>query len=137
MLALLRLLFVDPPLARLRLRCAVVLYLAILVLGSIPGARADIGQVASGWVLHSAAYAGLTLLIFGGVDARSGRGARALIAFASIAAMGALDETVQSFFPYRGAAVGDWLIDCAAACVSASLLYLLWPRLARSAIAAA
>src|SRR5450830_1571212 len=123
MLALLRLLFVDPPLARLRLRCAVVLYLAILVLGSIPGARADIGQVASGWVLHSAAYAGLTLLIFGGVDARSGRGARALIAFASIAAM--------------GAPVGDWLIDCAAACVSASLLYLLWPRLARSAIAAA
>src|SRR5450830_1515522 len=134
MLALLRLLFVDPPLARLRLRCAVVLYLAILVLGSIPGARADIGQVASGWVLHSVAYAGLTLLIFGGVDARFRRGARALIAFAS---MGALDETVQSFFPYRGAAVGDWLIDCAAACVSASLLYLLWPRLARSAIAAA
>ncbi len=137
MLALLRLLFIDPPLARLRLRCASVLYIAILVLGSVPGARADIGQVASGWVLHSLAYAGLALLIFGGADARFGRGARALIAFASIAAMGALDETVQSFFPYRGAAVGDWLIDCAAAAVTASLLYLLWPRLARSALAAA
>jgi VanZ family protein len=135
MISLLRQLFVDPPLARIRIRCAIVLYAAILVFGSIPGARADIGQVASGVVLHSLAYAGLTLLIFGGVRAHVGRFARALTAFCAIAAMGALDETVQSFFPYRGASVGDWLVDCSAAFVTASLLYLLWPHLLRPALA--
>ncbi len=129
MTALLRLLFVDPPLARMRIRCAAIAYLAILVLGSVPGARADIGHVASGFVLHSVAYAGLTLLIFGGVGGSPAR--RALLSVLAIAAMGAFDEFVQSFFPYRGAAVGDWLVDCGAALVSAALLYLLWPRPAR------
>lgn len=124
---LLHLLFIAPAYATLRLRCAAFLYLAILVLGSIPGARADIGHVASGGVLHSVAYSGLTLLIFGGLAAA--RGQRAITAVAAIAAMGALDECVQSFFPYRGAAVGDWLVDCSAAIVTATLLYLMWPRL--------
>ena len=126
MIALLRLLFVDPPLAPMRLRLAAIAYLAILVLGSIPGARADIGHYASGGVLHSVAYAGLTLLIFGGVVSSIAK--RALTSVLAIAAMGALDEFVQSFFPYRGAAVGDWLVDCAAALVTAAILYLLWPR---------
>ncbi|MFL6710145.1 MAG: VanZ family protein [Massilia sp.] len=129
MTALLRLLLLDPPLARMRIRLALVLYLAILVIGSIPGARADIGHVASGVVLHSAAYAGLSLLIFGGVLAS--RSGRAWITVAAIAAMGAIDEGVQSFFPYRGAAVGDWLVDCSAAAVTATILYLLWPRLTK------
>lgn len=126
MTALLRLLFVDPGLAPMRLRLAAIAYLAILVLGSIPGARADIGQVASGFVLHSVAYSGLALLIFCGVIGTAGQ--RALTCIVAIAAMGALDECVQSFFPYRGAAVADWLVDCAAAIVTATVLYLLWPR---------
>ena len=128
MSALLRFLFVAPSLARLRIRLALIAYLAILVLGSIPGARADIGHIASGGVLHSVAYAGLTLLLFGGVDGSVGR--RAAISVLSVAAMGAFDEFVQSFFPYRGAAVGDWLIDCTAAVVMATALMLLWPRAA-------
>ena len=126
MTALLRLLFVDTALAAMRLRLAAIAYLAILGLGSIPGARADIGHVASGVVLHSVAYAGLTLLIFCGVNAVATR--RAVVAVVAIAAMGAFDEFVQSFFPYRGAAVGDWLIDCTAAVVTAAVLYMLWPR---------
>lgn len=128
MTALLRYLIVDPALARLRLITAALAYLAILVLGSIPGARADIGQFASGLILHSTAYAGLTLLIFGGIGGAADRARRALLSVAAIAAMGALDECVQSFFPYRGAAVGDWLVDCGAAVLMATVLYLLWPR---------
>lgn len=130
MTVLLRQLLIDPPLARMRIRLALALYLAILVLGSIPGARADIGHVASGVVLHSVAYAGLSLLIFCGVLAARAR--RALLTVAAIAGMGAIDEGVQSFFPYRGAAVGDWLVDCSAAAVTATLLYLLWPYLAQT-----
>lgn len=126
MIALLRLLLIDPSLSRMRIRLAGIAYPAILVLGSIPGARADIGHVASGPVLHSVAYSGLALLIFCGISGTAAR--RALVSVLAIAAMGALDEFVQSFFPYRGAAVGDWLVDCAAAIVAATILYLLWPR---------
>lgn len=125
MTALLRLLFVDPALARMRIRLAAIAYLALLVVGSIPGARADIGHLASGPVLHSVAYAGLTLLIFTGASGSAAR--RALTSVLAIAAMGAFDEFVQSFFPYRGAAVGDWMVDCVAAVVSAALLCLVWP----------
>lgn len=114
--------------ARLRYWTAIVLYLLILVLGSIPGARADIGSVASGLVLHSCAYAGLTFLLFTG-----GSGTllqRAVKAVLTIAAMGALDEYVQSFFAYRHASVSDWMVDCNAAVLSAALLYGLWSRFA-------
>lgn len=124
---LLRYLFIEAPLARLRVVGAIVAYLAILVGGSIPGARAEIGEVASGVVLHSLAYAGLTLLLFGGIGGSPAR--RAISSVLAIAAMGALDESIQRFFPYRGAAVGDWLVDCSAAVVTATILYFLWPRL--------
>jgi len=112
--------------ARLRYWSAIVLYLMILVLGSIPNARADIGQVASGVVLHSCAYGGLAFLLFTG-----GRGSavlRGIKAVLTVALMGALDETVQSFFPYRHAAVSDWLVDCSAALLASLLMWGLWTR---------
>ena len=46
----------------------------------------------------------------------------------TIMAMGALDELVQSFLPYRHGAVSDWAVDSAAAAVTASVLWLLWSR---------
>lgn len=112
--------------ARLRYITAYTLYALILILGSLPGARQEIGNVASGLILHSCAYAGLTFLLFTG-----GRGVarqRALKAVLTIAAMGALDETVQSFFPYRHGSAGDWAVDCIASLVTASILWLLWQR---------
>lgn len=112
--------------ANLRYRTALVLYLMILVLGSIPGARSDIGAVAPGVVLHSCAYAGLTFLLFTG---SSGSAAlRAIKAVLTVMAMGAFDELVQSFLPYRHGAVSDWAVDTAAAMVTASVMWLLWSR---------
>ncbi|MRX09428.1 hypothetical protein GJ697_16425 [Pseudoduganella sp. FT25W] len=112
--------------ARLRYWTAIVLYLLILILGSIPGARQDIGEVASGVILHSLAYAGLTFLIFtGGSGTPSQRAGKAVL---TIAAMGALDECVQSFFPYRHGAVSDWLVDCTAAMLTAAVMWALWSR---------
>lgn len=115
----------------LRYRTAIVLYLLILILGSLPGARADIGEVASGVLLHSTAYAGLTYLLFSGSN--GGRPARAIKAVLTIAAMGALDEYVQSYFPYRHASAGDWMVDCTAAVITSVLLCLMWPHLERLA----
>ncbi|MYM96746.1 VanZ family protein [Duganella vulcania] len=112
--------------ARLRYWTAIVLYLLILVLGSLPGARQDIGQVASGLILHSLAYAGLTFLIFtGGTGSARLRAGKAVL---TIALMGALDEYVQSFFPYRHGAVSDWLVDCNASVLTALFMWALWTR---------
>jgi VanZ family protein len=119
-----------PALPRLRRFChasALLMYAAIIVAGSIPGARADIGQYATGLVLHSAAYAILAALWF--LGSTGGPAMRALKAVAAIALMGAGDEFVQSFFPYRGADVRDWAVDCAAAIVTSAVLYatsLMW-----------
>jgi VanZ family protein len=112
--------------SRLRYGSAIVLYLLILILGSIPGARQDIGNVASGLILHSLAYAGLTFLIFtGGKGTPSQRAGKAVL---TIAAMGALDELVQSLFPYRHGAISDWLVDCNAALLTAGFMWALWSR---------
>jgi VanZ family protein len=110
--------------SRLRYWTAIVLYLMILVLGSIPGARQDIGTVAPGIILHSLAYAGLTFLLFtGGKGSLAQRAGKAVL---TIAMMGALDEVVQSFFPYRHGAVSDWLVDCNAALLTAAFMWALW-----------
>ena len=111
---------------KLRYRTAIFLYLLILIFGSIPGARQDIGEVASGVILHSLAYAGLAFLIFtGGTGSPSQRAGKAVL---TIAAMGALDEVIQSFLPYRHGAVSDWLVDCNAAVLTSLVMWALWTR---------
>ena len=103
-------------------RSGILLYIAIIIFGSIPGARDDMGEVASGFVLHFAAYAVITWLLASG--ARGDATRKALKAFAIVVAMGAFDEFVQSFFPYRTAAVTDWLVDVSAALCTALLFRL-------------
>lgn len=103
-----------------------MMYLTIITVGNIPGARADIGTYAPGAVLHSLAYAVLAALWF--VGSRGTAATRAGKAVLTVAVMGACDETIQSFFPYRGASVRDWAVDVAAAIVASALLCLLTPR---------
>ena len=124
--AFLNLLVLDPKLRKLRCAVAIALYLTIVVVGSIPGARADIGHYAPGVVLHSLAYAALAFLWFTGSSGSAA--ARAAKAVLAVAAMGAGDEFVQSFFPYRGADVHDWMVDCSAAIVTSALLWALLPK---------
>jgi VanZ family protein len=103
-----------------RLRAGFALYALILILGSVPHARAEVGLFASGLVLHSTAYAIITFLLATGIDRPPL--SRSMRAFLIVVAMGAIDECVQSFFPYRTAAVSDWLVDCGASFIMASLL---------------
>ncbi|MFL6672609.1 MAG: VanZ family protein [Massilia sp.] len=124
--AFLNLLLLDPRLRTARCALAILLYLTILVAGSIPGARAGIGHYAPGVVLHGLAYAGLTLLWYTG--SAGGARARSLKAVLVVAAMGAGDEFVQSFFPYRGADIHDWMVDCIAAIITCALLSAVLPR---------
>ena len=118
-------LLLDARLRRLCLVAAALMYLTIITAGNVPGARADIGHYAPGPVLHSIAYAVLASLWFvgshGSPMARTGK------AVLAVAVMGAVDETIQSFFPYRGADVRDWAVDCAAALVAVFLLRRLLP----------
>jgi hypothetical protein len=105
---------------------AVLMYLTIITTGNIPGARADIGAYAPGPVLHSIAYAVLAALWF--IGSHGGALARACKAVLAVAVMGAGDEFVQSFFPYRGADVRDWAVDVGAAILVGSVLALLASR---------
>lgn len=123
MSAMLPSLLQNPRLRRPCLTAAVLMYLTIITTGNIPGARADIGHYASGPVLHSIAYAVLASLWF--IGSRGAPMARAAKAVLAVAVMGALDETIQSYFPYRGADVRDWMVDCAAAIVASGLLCFL------------
>lgn len=116
----------DPQWRKWRLRAALAMYAAILVMGSIPGARAEIGQVASGIILHSVAYAILALLIYGGSTGSSSL--RALKAIGAVMAMGAGDELVQSFLSYRHGDIHDWYVDVTAATLCAALLRAFAPN---------
>jgi VanZ family protein len=121
----LTLLVLDERLRPRRFQAALAMFTLILIAGSIPGARAEIGHLASGLILHSIAYAILTFLLFTGT--RGSRTARALRAVLTVAAMGAADELLQSMLPYRVGALGDWIVDVSAALVCASLLWTLLP----------
>ena len=109
-----------PRVRRICQASAILMYATIIVAGSIPGARADIGRYATGAVLHSTAYAILAGLWF--LGSAGGPATRALKAVLAVALMGACDEFVQSFFPYRGADVRDWAVDCASAIVTSTIL---------------
>jgi VanZ family protein len=124
--AILSSLLLHPKLRLLCVASALLMYLAIVITGNIPGARADIGHYASGAVLHSTAYAVLAALWF--LASAGSPAVRAAKAVLAVAAMGAGDELIQSFFPYRGADVRDWAVDCTAAIVTTGLLCLLLPK---------
>ncbi|HEX7635300.1 MAG TPA: VanZ family protein [Noviherbaspirillum sp.] len=116
----------DGQYRKLELRAAFLLYLAVLVCGSIPGARAELGELAPGLWLHLLTYSLIALLLFCGVDGRVW--SKACKAVLIVAAMGALDEYVQSFFSYRTASFMDWFIDINAALLTSAVLSLLWPN---------
>jgi len=119
------LLVLDNRLLRLRYRCALVLYAAIVLMGSIPGARAELGTLASGIVLHTLAYGTVCFLLYTGTP--GSRRTRAIRSVLTVFAMGAADELVQSFLPYRSGALADWVIDANAAVVTAGLLWAFLP----------
>jgi len=120
----------DPQIRKAVRAVALLGFAGIVIAGSIPGARAEVGQYAPGVVLHGLAYAVLTTLWF--LASVGTPVQRALKAVLAIALMGAIDEGVQSFLPYRSGDVRDWMIDVTAATFAATalaVLAVLTPRL--------
>lgn len=119
------LLIFDERYRKAQFRCAFLMYFAVLVLGSIPGARSEAGELASGLVLHVVTYSLITLLLFSGANGSVWQ--KACKSFLIVVAMGAIDEFVQSFFPYRSARVLDWLVDINTGFFMSALLSFIWP----------
>ena len=120
-----RLLF-EPRLRSARIKTALLLYAGVIAAGSVPGARAEVGELASGVVLHGLTYGFLSLLcFFGSTGSAPVRAAKAVLA---VALMGAGDELVQSFLPYRSGDVRDWMIDVSAALLTSTLLAVFVSR---------
>lgn len=113
----------EPNVRRALHGLALLALAGIVVAGSIPGARAEVGTYASGVVLHGLTYAGLATLWFLGSTGTPVQ--RALKAMLAIALMGAFDEWVQSFFPYRSGDIRDWLVDVSAATFASTVLAVL------------
>lgn len=124
--ALLSRLLLDPRLRPARLRLALALYAGVIIAGSIPGARADLGEFAPGVVLHGLTYAFLAMLWFlGSTGSGHLRAAKAVLA---VALMGAGDELVQSFLPYRSGDLRDWMVDVSAALLASTVLAAIMPQ---------
>ncbi|HEY8609610.1 MAG TPA: VanZ family protein [Noviherbaspirillum sp.] len=111
---------------RSRLYAALVLYGAVLTLGAIPGARHEVGHFLPGLVLHAVTYAAIAFLLFTGF--RASAWTRGIRTVSCVAVMGAIDELMQSFLPYRTGAIGDWAIDVASGMVMSAVLVSLYAR---------
>lgn len=122
--------FFSPLYRKLRYGSAFVLYGLIVLLGAVPGVRAEAGEIASGLILHSLAYSTIAYLLFSG--ARSQNFIAAVHAFLWVAVLGSMDEYIQSFFPYRNGRVEDLIVDLCAALVTLSALLATWPALQKA-----
>lgn len=119
-------LFLDDRLRTARFGTGIVVFVAIVLVGAIPGARANIGDYATGIVLHSLGYGTISMLLFTGMNGSLRyRFVRTLL---SVAVMGAIDELIQSFLPYRRGALSDWIVDCTASLAVCSMLMFILPE---------
>ncbi|MDP3842575.1 MAG: VanZ family protein [Oxalobacteraceae bacterium] len=92
---------------------AFAFFALMVAIGAIPGEATALSAMVPDKLLHFTAYASLSGLIYSGLTGRPlSRAVRTLLA---IALLGGLDETIQSFMPYRSADWADWEFDMLAA----------------------
>ncbi|WP_313622653.1 VanZ family protein [Achromobacter sp.] len=96
--------------ARICLPVAAAFFVVLITVGNLPGLAADMSDAFGDKRLHLAAYAFLTGLIYISVNRRP-----ALVAMLAVTALGLVDESIQSLFPYREAELLDLLADISAA----------------------
>ncbi len=102
--------FWRPGMARICLPVAAAFFVVLITVGNLPGLAADMSDAFGDKRLHLAAYAFLTGLIYISVNRRP-----ALVAMLAVTALGLVDESIQSLFPYREAELLDLLADISAA----------------------
>jgi len=109
------------------LLAALVFYVLMVGLGSIPGNRQELGNLASARLLHFGAYSFLSILLYYSVTYRPLH--RALYTLLAIALLAAVDEAIQGLLPYRTGAITDWAFDMLVAALCVSLLTLFTKHL--------
>ena len=95
-------------------------FMLLVALGSIPGAANALSQRYGDKLLHTLAYGFIAALYFHAY--RGSKLTRSCNTVFTIALLGALDETGQSFLPYRNASLADWCFDMASALLIVALL---------------
>ncbi len=98
-------------------------FILLVALGSIPGTADALSQRFGDKLLHTLAYSVMAVLYF--FSYIGSKLARSLATLTTIALLGALDETVQNFLPYRNSSLADWCFDIAAAFIVVTLLLTL------------
>ena len=98
-------------------------FLLMIGIGSIPGEANSLSDRFGDKWLHTLAYGFMSLLCFHALVARPLM--RVLFTVATIALLGIIDESIQSFLPYRNASITDWCFDIGSAAIVATTLMLL------------
>lgn len=101
---------------------AVVLFIALLLIGAMPGYATGLSNAAIDNVLHAFGYGLLTIFLFNGSTGIVL--GRALSALLTIGLLSAVDEAIQSFISYRSANLRDWYFDMLASLVCVAILVL-------------
>jgi len=102
---------------------ASIFFVFLIALGSLPGTADALSLRFGDKLLHTLAYSVMAALYF--YAYAGSKLARSIATITTIALLGALDETVQSFLPYRNSSLSDWCFDIAAAFIVVTLLLTL------------
>jgi len=104
---------------------AAAFYVLMIVVGAIPGNAEAMSNLVVDKLLHFAAYALLTGLLYAALPGEPPR--RALWTLAIAASLGTLDEAIQALIPYRNANWIDWKFDMLASLTCVGILMVLHP----------
>jgi len=102
-------------------RAAIAFFVAMILIGSIPGEAEALNAMIYDKLSHFVAYSLLSGFVYHAFQGSPLR--RALLTLASVGLFGATDEVVQSLLSYRQSSVLDWQVDMLAACVTVTVLW--------------
>lgn len=108
------------------LLAALAFFVLMVAIGAVPGKAQEISSLMYDKLLHFIAYAFLSLLLYAGL--RGHPAIRALHTLLAAAALGGLDEAIQSLVTYRDASWADWQTDVIASMSCIAVLSFLAAR---------
>ena len=104
------------------LAIAIIFFLCMIILGSLPGHAQALTEKINDKILHFLAYGLLTALIYLSLSTSQLR--KFTTTLGIIIILGMTDELIQSTLPYRTASLLDLSVDILAACLITSCLSL-------------
>lgn len=97
-------------------------FLAMVLVGAIPGEASALSARFGDKLLHTLAFALMTVLAHQSLAGP--RGTRIVASISLVAILGLIDEGIQYFLPYRNASLLDWCFDIGSALIVTSLFFL-------------